>query len=42
MIEDKPYTPPAIIYETELETKAGSPFGNTDPDPGFLLPGVED
>jgi len=27
----RPYTPPKIIYETELETKAGSPLGYEDP-----------
>ena len=39
-MKDKPYNPPAIIYETDLETKAGSPVGIPDPD--LLLPGVED
>ncbi len=27
----KPYTEPAIIYDLELETKAGSPLGMPDP-----------
>lgn len=31
------YTEPAIIYDLELETKAGSPLGIPDPlsDPAF-------
>lgn len=30
----KPYTPPAIVSETRLETRAGSPFSNPlDVDP---------
>ena len=40
--EDKLYIPPAIIYEADLETKAGTPIGNPDPDPGWLLPGVDE
>jgi hypothetical protein len=27
----KPYTPPAIIHELEIETRAGSPLGGMDP-----------
>jgi hypothetical protein len=27
----KSYTPPMIIFETELETRAGSPLGLVDP-----------
>jgi hypothetical protein len=30
--EKKAYTPPEIIFETTLETKAGSPLG--EPNPG--------
>jgi len=26
-IERRPYAPPVIIYELELETRAGSPLG---------------
>jgi len=40
IMNDKPYTPPEIIYETELETKAGTPLG--DPDPGFLFPELDE
>ena len=36
----KPYTSPEITFETDLETKAGSPLGN--PDTGLLLPGFEE
>ncbi len=25
------YDPPAVIYEAELEVRAGSPFGLSDP-----------
>lgn len=33
----RPYTEPAIIFDLELETKAGSPLGMPDPlgDPGL-------
>jgi hypothetical protein len=27
----KPYTPPAIVHELEIETRAGSPLGGVDP-----------
>jgi len=37
-MKEKRYYPPAIIYEADLETKAGTPLGN--PDPG-LFPGLE-
>ncbi len=30
-ITKKPYTEPAIIYDLELETRAGSPLGLSDP-----------
>jgi len=36
------YSAPEIIFETDLETKAGSPLGNPDSDlflPGFDEPG---
>jgi hypothetical protein len=33
----KPYSEPKIIFEIDLETKAGSPIDNSDPDP--FLPG---
>ena len=36
----KSYITPEIIFETDLETKAGSPLGN--PDAGLLLPGFEE
>lgn len=29
--ERKPYEQPAVIYETELEVRAGSPVGIPDP-----------
>lgn len=29
--EKKAYTPPEIIFETTLETKAGSPLGGPNP-----------
>lgn len=29
--ERKPYEPPAIVYETELEVRAGTPVGIPDP-----------
>jgi len=29
--ERKPYEAPAVIYESELEVRAGSPFGIPDP-----------
>ena len=40
MKEKKQYSPPAIVFETDLETKAGSPLGN--PTDGLGLPGLED
>ncbi len=27
----KPYTQPMVVFETELETRAGSPLGLVDP-----------
>jgi hypothetical protein len=30
-IDRKPYSPPEIIHELELETRAGSPLGLPDP-----------
>jgi hypothetical protein len=41
--EKKPYTPPEIIFETDLETKAGSPLGpGTGQDEGIdLFPGID-
>lgn len=40
--ERKPYEPPAVVYETELEVRAGSPLGMPDPwldpsDPAWLF-----
>lgn len=32
----QPYEPPAIVYESELEVRAGSPLGLPDP---LALPG---
>ena len=29
--ERKPYPPPEIVHELELETRAGSPLGLPDP-----------
>ncbi len=40
MSEKKQYISPEIVFETDLETKAGSPLGN--PDSGLTLPGLED
>lgn len=40
--EKKQYASPEIIFETDLETKAGSPLGSPM-DPGLdLLPGAEE
>ena len=40
--EKKQYVSPEIIFETDLETKAGSPLGSPM-DPGLdLLPGAEE
>jgi len=40
--DKKKYASPKIIFETDLETKAGSPLG-APMDPGLdLLPGVEE
>ena len=41
--EKKPYTPPAIVFETDLETKAGSPLGSgTGETEGIdLFPGID-
>ncbi len=30
-----PYTPPVILHEMELETRAGSPPGPDSPDSGY-------
>ena len=30
VLQRKPYTPPAITHELELETRAGSPLGMPD------------
>ena len=40
MEEKKKYNTPEIIFETNLETKAGSPLGA--PNPGLDLPGFEE
>lgn len=40
MEEKKTYTAPEIIFETNLETKAGSPLGA--PSPGLDIPGFEE
>jgi hypothetical protein len=37
--EKKKYTPPEIIFETTLETKAGSPLGGPNPGDIDLFPG---
>jgi len=29
--ERKPYEPPAVVYETTLEVRAGTPVGIPDP-----------
>ncbi len=41
--EKKTYTPPKIIFETDLETKAGSPLGpGADETEGIdLFPGID-
>ncbi len=40
MNEKKQYSSPEIVFETDLETKAGSPLGIPDSD--LTLPGLED
>ena len=40
MNNKKTYIAPEIIFEMNLETKAGSPLGQ--PDPGLSLPGLEE
>jgi len=35
----QPYTPPAVISELELETRAGSPLGLPEDPLGSLFPG---
>ena len=41
--DKKQYTPPEIIFETNLETKAGSPLNITPNDQGInLFPGIDD
>lgn len=35
----RPYSAPEIIFETELETNAGTPLGSSDP--GISLPGFD-
>ena len=38
--DKKPYIAPEIIFETDLEVKAGSPLGDSG-DPGIdLFPGI--
>ncbi len=39
-MEKQAYEPPAVVYESELEVRAGSPLGLSDPwaDP-LALPG---
>ena len=40
--DKKQYTPPEIIFETDLETKAGTPLGNPPNDEGInLFPGID-
>ena len=40
--DKKQYTPPEIIFETNLETKAGSPLGNPPNNEGIdLFPGID-
>ena len=39
--DKKPYIIPEIIFETDLEVKAGTPVGIIPPDPGGLSPGPE-
>ena len=41
MEDKKQYSPPEIVFETDLETKAGSPLGNPDSDL-LSIPGLED
>jgi len=41
MTEKKQYATPEIVFETDLETKAGSPLGNPDSDL-LSIPGLED
>ena len=38
--DKKQYITPEIIFETDLETKAGSPLGS--PTDGLGLPGLEE
>ena len=40
--DKKQYTPPEIIFETSLETKAGTPVGIPIDDGIDLFPGVND
>jgi hypothetical protein len=40
--DKKQYTQPEIIFETNLETKAGSPLGSPPSDEGInLFPGID-
>lgn len=40
MSEKRSYSTPEIVFETDLETKAGSPLGAPNPDLPIL--GIED
>ncbi len=40
--DKKPYIAPEIIFETDLEVKAGTPLGDSS-DPGIdLFPGINE
>lgn len=30
-LDKKPYEPPAVVYQAQLEVQAGSPVGDDDP-----------
>ena len=38
--DNKSYAAPEITFETDLETKAGTPLGNPDSD--LFLPGLDE
>jgi hypothetical protein len=41
--DKKQYSAPEIIYEADLEVKAGTPIGGSPVDPGLeLFPGAEE
>ena len=40
--DKKQYTPPEIIFETNLETKAGTPLGSPIDNGIDLFPGIDD